>query len=180
MRLSRAGYLADFYVYPCVAAVLGALAIVPAPRHWSALGGAFVAGLAAWTLLEYLMHRWVLHRGPWIRNHHEAHHRDPKAFVGTPTWLSLVAILVVVMLPSALASGQAIGSSFTAGLALGYLWYGAMHYAAHHGHASPGSYLHRLKRRHALHHHSDAGGNFGVTTLFWDRVFGTRLTRSPP
>jgi sterol desaturase/sphingolipid hydroxylase (fatty acid hydroxylase superfamily) len=173
MRLTRAGYLADFYVYPFVAAALGTLALIPAPRHWCTLGCAFASGLAAWTLVEYVLHRWVLHHAPWVRLRHEEHHRDPKAFVGTPTWLSVVAILALVLLPSASLWGRATGSSFTAGLTLGYLAYVSAHYGAHYGHFAPGTYLSRLKRRHAMHHHGDGEGNFGVTTPLWDRVFGT-------
>jgi len=30
---------------------------------------------------------------------------------------------------------------------------------------------------HAVHHYRDDEGNFGVTTSFWDRVFGTRIVR---
>jgi sterol desaturase/sphingolipid hydroxylase (fatty acid hydroxylase superfamily) len=173
MQLTRAGYLADFYVYPCIAAALGLVAVFPAPRHWVALGFALAAGLAAWTLLEYVLHRWVFHHAPWIRNRHEEHHHDPKAFVGTPTWLSIVAIASLILLPSVWLGGLAIGSSFTAGLVLGYLAYVAAHYGSHYGHFRPGSYLARLKRRHAIHHHGDGERNFGVTTPFWDRVFGT-------
>jgi sterol desaturase/sphingolipid hydroxylase (fatty acid hydroxylase superfamily) len=178
MQMTRAGYLADFYVYPLVAAALGMSAILPAPHHWSALGCAFVAGLAAWTPLEYVLHRWVLHRALWFRSRHEEHHRDPRAFVGTPTWLSIVAIASLILLPSASICGLAIGSSFTGGLTLGYLAYVAVHYATHHGHFAPGSYFSRLKRRHAIHHHSGVEGNFGVTTPFWDHVFGTAVRRS--
>ncbi|MDB5858915.1 MAG: Fatty acid hydroxylase superfamily protein [Ramlibacter sp.] len=173
MQLTRAGYLADFYVYPGFALALAALALAPAPRPWPALACAAGAGLVTWTLLEYVLHRWLFHRVSWIREQHEAHHRDPQAFVGTPTWLSLLAISALVMLPSLLEWGVAIGSSFTAGLALGYLWYAAVHYAVHHWRATPGSALFRLKRLHAMHHHREAAANFGVTTPFWDRVFRT-------
>jgi sterol desaturase/sphingolipid hydroxylase (fatty acid hydroxylase superfamily) len=82
------------------------------------------------------------------------------------------------MLPSMLAAGVAVGSSFTAAVVLGYLGYGTVHYGAHHWHAAPGSYFSSLKRRHAIHHHAGVEGNFGVTTLFWDRVFGTQV--APP
>jgi sterol desaturase/sphingolipid hydroxylase (fatty acid hydroxylase superfamily) len=173
MRLTRAGYLADFYVYPCVALALGLLATVPAPRPWLGLGCAFGAGLVAWTLLEYALHRWIFHHAPWIRSRHEAHHREPRAFVGTPTWLSLVLMLVLIMIPAALEGGVAIGSSFSAGVVLGYLWYGVVHYAAHHWHAEPGTVFFHLKRLHAIHHHGASEANFGVTTPLWDHVFGT-------
>jgi len=173
MRLTRTGFLADFYVYPCIVAILGALAIGRAPRDWQALGVAFLAGLCAWTLLEYLVHRWIFHHAPWVRRQHAAHHDDPKALVGTPTWLSVATLSVVVMLPSMVAEGLAIGSSFSAGLVLGYLWYCIVHYGVHHWHVARRGYFSRMKRRHAIHHQVDVGSNFGVTTSVWDRLFGT-------
>jgi sterol desaturase/sphingolipid hydroxylase (fatty acid hydroxylase superfamily) len=175
MQLTRAAYFADFYVYPFVVASLVALAIRAAPYHGASLALAFLVGLGAWTLLEYLVHRWVFHRAPWIRRQHEAHHDDPKALVGTPTWLSLVVYLALVLLPSVLAAGLALGSSFTAGLLLGYLWYAAAHYGSHYWHPGPRTYLSSIKRRHALHHHVDCHGNFGVTTPLWDHVFRTQI-----
>ena len=33
--------------------------------------------------------------------------------------------------------------------------------------------LRRLKRHHLAHHFHSERGNFGITSLFWDRVFGT-------
>lgn len=175
MHLTRAGFLADFYVYPCVAAILGALAIGSAPPHWSTLGLALLTGLCSWTLLEYLVHRWIFHHAPWIRKQHAAHHSDPKALVGTPTWLSIVTIFVFLMLPSVMAAGMAIGCSFTAGLVLGYLWYCTAHYGSHYWHPERGGYFSRIKRRHAIHHQVDMNGNFGVTSSLWDHVFRTQV-----
>ena len=34
----------------------------------------------------------------------------------------------------------------------------------------------RLKRHHMLHHFVSEEGNYAVTGLFWDRVFGTKVT----
>jgi len=177
MLLTRAGFLADFYVYPCVIAILGALVISRAPRDWHVLSLALLTGLGTWTLLEYLVHRWVFHHAPWVRKQHAAHHDDPKAFVGTPTWLSVATLFVLVMLPSVIVAGTATGSSFTAGLVLGYLWYCAAHYGAHHWHSTRRGYFSRIKRRHAIHHQVDVQGNFGVTTCLWDHVFRTHVKR---
>jgi sterol desaturase/sphingolipid hydroxylase (fatty acid hydroxylase superfamily) len=173
MQLTRVGYFADFYVYPLVAAALGALALSPTPRHWPALGLAFAAGLAGWTLLEYVMHRWVFHHAPRIRALHDAHHADPKALIGTPTWLGVAVIFTFVMVPSVLAGGLANGASFTAGLVLGYLWYCIVHYGTHHWHVGSRGYFSRIKRWHAIHHHVAGRANFGVTTSLWDHVFRT-------
>ena len=173
MHLTRAGFLADFYVYPWVAAILGAVAIHQAPRDWLALTLALLAGLCAWTLIEYAMHRWVFHHAPWIRKQHGAHHDDPKALVGTPTWLSVASLFAIAWVPSVIGAGMADGSSFTAGLVLGYLWYCTVHYGAHHWHARRRGYFSRIKRRHAIHHQVDVRSNFGVTSSVWDHVFRT-------
>jgi sterol desaturase/sphingolipid hydroxylase (fatty acid hydroxylase superfamily) len=45
----------------------------------------------------------------------------------------------------------------------------------HHWAVRPDSYGFRLKRRHALHHYFDDHGNFGVSSGFWDKVFGTDI-----
>jgi sterol desaturase/sphingolipid hydroxylase (fatty acid hydroxylase superfamily) len=174
MRLSKRGYFADFVVYPPVAIVL----VVAATRPGSTLSwreSVFVsgAGIAAWTLLEYVIHRVLLHGVRYFAMMHEMHHDDPGGFVGTPTWLSLGMFCSGALLPLWWETGFDLASDFTAGLILGYLWYVGVHYVIHHRRIEPGTYLYRLKRDHELHHHARLGCNFGVTTSFWDRVFAT-------
>ncbi len=94
--------------------------------------------------------------------------------MGTPTWRSGATLSGSARRPSVVAAGLAIGSSFTAGLVLGYLWYCTVHYGAHHWHAGQRrGYFYKMKRRHAIHHQTATGGNFGVTTSMWDHVFRT-------
>jgi len=174
MRLSKAGYFADFVIYPPVAAALMVAALRPhSSQSWTQVSTACVVGLAAWTLLEYVIHRFVLHDVRFFAELHDMHHEDPAGFVGTPTWLSLAMIGCGGLLPLWWEAGFPVASGFTAGLMLGYLWYISAHHVIHHWRVEQGSYLYRLKRRHALHHHARQGCNFGVTTAFWDRVFGT-------
>jgi sterol desaturase/sphingolipid hydroxylase (fatty acid hydroxylase superfamily) len=179
MRLSRAGFFADFYVYPAVAAAFVSVALVTARDRWLAWTTAIFVGVFMWTFFEYLLHRYVLHHVPWVREQHDAHHKEQKALIGTPTYLTLGLMLVTVALPSILIAGPAIGSGFTAGIVLGYLWYVVVHYGLHNWNIKPKTYLFRLKRRHALHHHFDDLGNFGVTSGFWDYVFGTNVSNQP-
>jgi sterol desaturase/sphingolipid hydroxylase (fatty acid hydroxylase superfamily) len=176
MRLSRAGYYADFYVYPTVmtVATAGALALTP-PSEWALVGLAMVLGVAVWTFVEYQLHRWVLHHVPRIKDMHDAHHHDQMALIGTPTWLSALSIGLLVLLPTWLLLGLPLALGFTVGLTLGYFFYVTVHHGVHHWKVRPGSYFFGLKRRHALHHHFDDMGNFGVTSGFWDKVFGTDI-----
>jgi len=37
--------------------------------------------------------------------------------------------------------------------------------------------LAEMKRRHMAHHFHDENGNYGITTFFWDKVFGTYYDR---
>ena len=176
MRLSKGGYFADFVVYPPVAAMLIAAAVRPgSPLSWRESILVCVAGVAVWTLLEYIIHRVVLHEVRYFATMHEMHHDDPGDFVGTPTWLSLGMICSGALLPLWWEIGFDLASAFTAGLMLGYLWYVGVHFMIHHWRIEPGTYLYRRKRHHALHHHAQLECNFGVTSSFWDRVFGTRF-----
>ena len=176
MRLSQTSYFADFYIYPVAAATLaGAALVTSAPAEWLYWLGAFLFGGLTWTFAEYLLHRYVLHHVPWVQDMHEAHHEDQMALIGTPTWLSLGLMGGVVLLPSFLITNFTVASGFTVGLMLGYLWYVTVHHGVHHWKIKPDGYFYRLKRRHALHHHFDDEGNFGVTSGFWDRVFRTDI-----
>ena len=42
------------------------------------------------------------------------------------------------------------------------------------------AYWHALKKYHLQHHFADYENGFGVTSRFWDRVFGTELPPPPP
>lgn len=174
MRLTKTGYYADFVVYPALLAAFGwmALANSPAPRRWD-WAFACGAGMFAWTLLEYLLHRHVLHRlAPFVRMH-EQHHAHPNGLVGTPTWLSLCAF-AGLFLPLWLETDADVAGGLVAGLMLGYLWYVTVHHAVHHMKAKPGSWLSGAKLRHALHHRGNRPCNFGVSLGLWDKVFGSK------
>lgn len=174
MRLSKFGYYADFIVYPGLLLLTGAIALRSAPimEHVQWLLSALL-GIAAWPPLEYLAHRFILHRVPPFREMHAVHHASPVDLVGTPTWLSVAIIGGAVFLPLWREAGLNLAGGLTTGIMLGYLWYVGVHHAVHHRRARRGSYLHRAKVRHALHHRARAPCNFGVTTEWGDRAFGS-------
>lgn len=176
MQLSRIGYYSDFFVYPVIIATLGAVGMVVGGTERSALWPLICAAcVAIWTLLEYLLHRFVLHHVPWVKEMHHEHHIEEKAQIGTPTWLSLGAFAIIVFAPAYFLSDFFVTSAVTSGLMIGYLWYISVHHILHHWHFDHSSYVYGLKRRHALHHHFDKSANFGVTSNFWDHVFGTAV-----
>jgi len=173
MLLTRIGYYSDFFVYPVLIAVLGAEGVTHAGAKEAVTHIAiFLGSLALWTLLEYILHRFVLHHLPWIREMHEQHHREVRALVGTPIWISVTLIVCFVFLPVFWLTDFATASVATSGFMSGYLWYVSVHHMAHHWHPAHSGYLYSIKRNHAMHH-TDEANNFGVTSLFWDRVFRT-------
>ncbi|HEY7459845.1 MAG TPA: sterol desaturase family protein [Xanthobacteraceae bacterium] len=170
------GYFAEFLIFPPLTIVSTAIAFFgPNPPHPLAWAAVFVSGLVVWTLIEYFLHRVFLHHAPFLSALHERHHSNPHELIGTPVWASVLSGIAVVAAPSWLLLGFELATAATTGIATGYLWYVYGHYAAHYGKPREGSYFHRVRLRHARHHHLSDTGNFGVTTEFWDRVFGTTL-----
>jgi 4-hydroxysphinganine ceramide fatty acyl 2-hydroxylase len=41
------------------------------------------------------------------------------------------------------------------------------------------AYYQELKKYHLKHHFADYENGFGVTSRFWDRIFGTELEMGP-
>jgi sterol desaturase/sphingolipid hydroxylase (fatty acid hydroxylase superfamily) len=176
MRMSKWSYHADFIVYPVLIVAIGARSLwqtnSAAEAVWLL---AAAAGWLAWSALEYIIHRWVLHRTPPFRGLHAQHHLHPSALIGTPTWLSATLFAGLWVAVAHTASGTAAGG-LTTGLMSGYLVYTLIHDAVHHRAARPGSWLYRAKIRHALHHRLGADCNFGVSSGVWDTVLGTSVS----
>jgi cyclopropane-fatty-acyl-phospholipid synthase len=171
----RWAYLADFAFYGTAVTALAAFVVATAP--WPQGPGLALwpaAGLLGWTLVEYLLHRFVLHGLQPFRRWHAAHHDQPMALICTPTWLSAALIVVLVFLPMLWLAGVWRASALTWGLLIGYLAYAVTHHAIHHWRADSAWTL-RRKRWHAAHHHrTDASAVcFGVTSGWWDRVLGS-------
>jgi sterol desaturase/sphingolipid hydroxylase (fatty acid hydroxylase superfamily) len=144
-------------------------------------------GLAAWTLTEYLMHRWVFHfrpRNDWQRwlffMIHGVHHdypNDSRRLVMPPLVSLPLAALFFGLFWGALPPAYA--APFFAAFLLGYLGYDTAHFAIHHF-APRGRFLRLLKRHHLRHHFVYADRNFGVSTPVWDYVFGSVGPRPSP
>lgn len=170
----KAWYRADIVLYAVAAAVLAFLLAVVAPyERRTEIVALALLGLAAWTLVEYVLHRFVLHGLQPFRTWHAEHHRRPRALIGTPTILSAALIAMLVLLPALALSDLWRASALTFGLLAGYLVYAIAHHATHHWHAA-NAWTRQLKRTHALHHYRvRPPAWFGVTSPIWDIVFGT-------
>lgn len=153
-----------------------------------AAAGLFVGGIIAWTFVEYWLHRTLFHwipDGDWgeIMHFfvHGVHHDWPhdKYRLVMPPVVSATLFLIFLGLWT-LVLGD-MGWIFHAGFAFGYMVYDVIHYQVHHR-KSPNDWVKNLKKHHIMHHfHEDyAELRFGVSTLMWDRVFGTLEPKENP
>ena len=138
---------------------------------------ATLAGGAAWTAAEYLIHRGLGHEYARHRNffsvEHVRHHATTSYFAASGKKVALAAVPSAVMGPVAgLALGRARGAAFTLGLMGMYGAYEVLHRRAH-THPPAGRYGRWLRKHHFHHHFHDPKVNHGVTSALWDHVFGT-------
>jgi dihydroceramide fatty acyl 2-hydroxylase len=164
-------YFLDFALVPISACAL----IVFAGRGVGSLGisVAALAGVAAWTLVEYWIHRLVFHGPTPFEPMHQLHHALPKDMIGLASWATFAGF-AAIWLVAAIVCGRHAGAAFTAGLMLGYLAYCAIHVRMHHHRRGDrlSRYIAVMNAHHAGHHRGGQG-NFGVTSPVWDFVFGT-------
>jgi sterol desaturase/sphingolipid hydroxylase (fatty acid hydroxylase superfamily) len=173
MLARKLSYFADFVACP-----VASIALLAATIWREQLSGleiwvvAFSSGIAGWTLVEYAIHRWIYHGVPWIRTLHQRHHENPQSYEGSPAFLSVLLIFTFVYAPL-LRTAPLVASGATAGMLIGYLGYMTVHHLDHFHPLKRNRYFYRAWKAHARHHHARQAGNFGVTTAFWDRCFGT-------
>lgn len=180
MEHGKWAYRADFAVYGAAVLVLGAFLGLGFPQESGlAMAGYTLAGAATWTALEYLLHRFVLHGLPPFRAWHAEHHARPTALICAPTLLSGTLIASLVFLPAWAVGGLWRACAVTLGVLAGYLAYAMTHHTMHHG-RTRAPWVRQRRRWHARHHHAAVPACYGVTSGFWDHVFGTAIaTREP-
>ena len=162
-----------------IVGVLAFLAAGPLGLGWTT-AAIFALGVFAWTLLEYVLHRFVFHYKPKSafgrKVHflaHGIHHLDPwdpTRLVFPPlaglgiAGLIFLALWALLPLP--------IATALMSGILLGYIVYDLSHYYTHH--AKPAArYGKFLKAWHLAHHHKFWERLYGVSSPLWDFVFRT-------
>lgn len=136
----------------------------------------FLIGVALWTFLEYVLHRFLGHeyKGKnFFKDEHLIHHRKVHYFA--PAYKKISAATVVafgLFATLSLALGWTIALSFVLGLMGMYGVYEYVH-ARYHRKGPVARIFIVLRKHHFYHHFHQPKLNHGVTTRFWDRVFGT-------
>ena len=123
----------------------------------------FVLFWSAWTLIEYLFHRFILHRKYFTKYIHDNKHHANVKFKPSEIPFFIVSILMIIV---------AIFLNFQPallGFSVGMFAYVSLHKLSHQR-----SKIKYLKRHHQFHHVVSPKYNFGISTDFWDIVFGTK------
>eukprot|EP00416_Gambierdiscus_australes_P025392 CAMPEP_0171062740 /NCGR_PEP_ID=MMETSP0766_2-20121228/5214_1 /TAXON_ID=439317 /ORGANISM="Gambierdiscus australes, Strain CAWD 149" /LENGTH=354 /DNA_ID=CAMNT_0011518549 /DNA_START=40 /DNA_END=1104 /DNA_ORIENTATION=+ len=146
-----------------------------------------------WVLIEYVFHRFLLHREleldpaapadgdrlARLFSDHLHHHVFMNQWFRTTISVRafrfygpIIFLLLVVLVPRSAAF-----MTF-AGIAVGSLLYDSMHLAFHHGPDIEFCWFRKMKAAHMRHHFRDNHNEFGVTSPLFDMVFGTSGTPS--
>lgn len=149
------------------------------PGAWWRVPALLAAGALVWTLVEYLLHRFLFHTVTFSAERpvgyllHEYHHDfpdDAERLVMPPTISYPIAC--IFGLAYWLTLGPVWMWPMLAGSAVGYVSYDTIHYFTHHG--RPRGFAGRfLKRYHMVHHFRGLAACYGVSSPLWDFVFGT-------
>ncbi len=115
-----------------------------------AVTGLFLVGILLWTLLEYLIHRYIFHYMP--------------PSISIPLAFFFYGLFLLIF-------GRLAPTVF-AGLVFGYVCYDMLHYATHHFPMKRGLWL-WLKQYHLRHHYRDDQVGYGISSPLWDYVFRT-------
>lgn len=157
-------------------------------RNPLAVAGFFLAGAAAWTYVEYLAHRYVLHGrfpdGQGFARHtlhkafdhlHYEHHARPWDGDHINGTIEDTIVFMVIFAALSFLAPLHTAPVFVAGLIQAYILEEWVHHSVHFYNFT-GRYFRYIKRHH-LFHHSPRGSEvgFGLTNGFWDVVRGTRI-----
>jgi sterol desaturase/sphingolipid hydroxylase (fatty acid hydroxylase superfamily) len=139
------------------------------------------SGLFVWTLFEYAMHRFPFHftsklaaLNRLVFLIHGNHHDNPNDGMRNLMPLLVSLPIAVLVWGGSVALIGAPGTWLFLGWITGYVVYDLVHYACHQW-PMKGRIGSALKRHHMRHHYVDETGNYAISAIFWDRVFGSRI-----
>jgi len=141
--------------------------------------GSFLLGVLAFTLIEYLSHRYIFHintssekRKKFQYTIHGVHHEYPK----DKTRLALPPLLSISISTSLLFILRMVIGDYTfvflPGFLMGYSAYLFVHYIVH-AYQPPKNFFKTLWIYHGIHHYKSPNKAFGVSSPLWDYIFRT-------
>ncbi|MDN3204966.1 sterol desaturase family protein [Algoriphagus sediminis] len=178
-RISRTHISIPITMFVGISLVLEYYAITTTEITWYVGIALFPLGFLAFTLVEYLMHKYFFHMEPNnpIKDKlqysvHGVHHDYPKDKdrLAMPPFVSAAYAAIIYLVFNLLLGDYAL--YFVPGFLFGYAAYLGVHYVVH-AYQPPKNFLKTLWVNHAIHHYKDPDVAFGVSTPIWDYVFGT-------
>jgi sterol desaturase/sphingolipid hydroxylase (fatty acid hydroxylase superfamily) len=178
-KLSRTHISVPIVVFVVYASVLLYWSITHTSLSTGMSVGMFILGAISFTLVEYLVHRYIFHMGTFTKwrekfqyTVHGVHHEFPKdkERLAMPPLLS-ITLATLLLLIFRLMLGDLV-FSFLPGFLVGYAYYLAVHYIVH-VYQPPKNFLKALWVNHAVHHYKHGEYIFGVSSPLWDYIFGT-------
>ncbi len=182
-RLTKTDPLSNVIVYGLVSIGMTYLAIEVVKLSVLQFVLLFLSGLLFWTLAEYLLHRYLFHwitEAKWTQRFHfimhGSHHQFPKdkerLLMPPVPGIVLASILFGIFYVVFWVIGYPdLTFGFFPGFFVGYLLYSFVHRAIHV--KRPPKRFKHLWLHHNLHHYQYPEKAFGVSSTFWDKVFGT-------
>lgn len=184
-----------WYVIPLVWGPIVALHFIDAWKDFSqspsglmTLSALLLVGVFAWTLLEYVFHRFLFHMERVLPSHqiayslhfllHGVHHflpMDRMRLVMPPVLFAFLSSGPYFLFRAIL--GQKILNPLYSGAVSSYIAYDMCHYFFHHGLSRIGL-INQMKSYHMAHHYKDYNKGYGVTSILWDVIFHTTFEYS--
>ena len=171
------------YAALALACAGGALALGAAQTPLRTLA-TLAATVAIFPFYEYALHRFVLHnrllyKSPltadvWKRIHYD-HHQDPNrldVLFGSPS-NTLIGVLAPSVPLGLLIGGWSCALAAAAVALVLFAFYEFCHCVQHLNYTPRSAWLRRIKKHHMAHHFHNETGNFGITSTFVDRLFGS-------
>ncbi len=171
------------YALLAIACVAGSVKL-GAAREPVRIVAALAAAIILFPLLEYVVHRFILHnralyKSPltadvWKRIHYD-HHQDPNrldVLFGSPS-NTLVAVFAPALPVGWLIGGWSAALAASAMALVLFAFYEFCHCVQHLNYTPKSAWLRRIKKHHMAHHFHNETGNFGITSNLVDRLVGT-------
>jgi sterol desaturase/sphingolipid hydroxylase (fatty acid hydroxylase superfamily) len=178
-KLSRTHISVPLTVFFSYAAALLYWSITHTSLTAITTAGMFLLGFVLFTWVEYMTHRYVFHMDTYSKwreklqyTIHGVHHEYPKDKdrLAMPPLLS-ITISTLLLLGLRAVLGDLV-FSFLPGFLVGYAYYLSVHYIVH-VYQPPKNIFKALWINHSVHHYKHGEYVFGVSSPFWDYVYGT-------
>jgi len=178
-KLTRTHISLPLSIFSCISIYLIYVGIFEKGMHGLIVLALFLGGLLFFSLIEYLMHRYLFHlpettpaREKFVYVLHGIHHEYPKDKdrLAMPIPASLIISFLFFLLYQLIMGDMVYG--FLPGFLMGYSVYLGVHYIIH-AFQPPKNFFKILWVHHGIHHYKQSERAFGVSSPLWDLVFRT-------